>query len=94
MLAGAAPVTTLEAQPVEECPDWMYSVTVEPVSQEGVAALRVAVWQEDAAGDLQNLDIRRQNQFALVRWIRDPHTQNSPDDSPESFPSLDTLDLR
>ena len=76
ILSGAAPLESFQKQPVGDRPDWLCSVEINPVKQSGVAALRVTVWYEAPARDELDPELRREHQFMLVRWIRDPYGQS------------------
>jgi len=73
MLSGAAPLESFQKQPVDNPPGWLCSVEINPVKQPGVAALRVTVWYEDPTKHDLDPELRRQHEFTLVQWIRDPY---------------------
>jgi len=88
ILAGAAPVSSVQNQAVEGAPGWVYSVEVESLDKPGLASLCVTV-SEDLPESDEATQRRRARQFVLTRWIRDPYQQStaSPDsDSLLGFP--------
>ena len=76
VLSGATPLESFQKQPVADRPDWLCSVEINPVKQPGVAAVRVTVWYESPSRDELDPELRREHQFTLVRWIRDPYGQS------------------
>ncbi len=66
MLVGIMPIMSVHDQALEDEPGWKYSVEIEALEHPGLAALRVVVAQDVPEG-------HRAKQFALVRWVRDPH---------------------
>jgi len=51
-------------------PDWLYSIEVEPIDEEGLAAVRVTV-TKDLPPEMHPVE------FSLVRWIVDPGVETS-----------------
>jgi len=76
ILAGVELVSSVQDQPLEEAPGWVYSVEVESLDRLGLASVRVTVSE-----DLSELDgaanPRPAKQFTLTRWIRDPYQQTT-----------------
>ncbi len=69
IVAGVAPAETVRPMPCEDDVRWIYWVNVRPTERAGLVLLEVGVAQE--------LTPRRQtNRFTLVRWIRDPKSQD------------------
>jgi hypothetical protein len=68
ILAGVAPLESVDSTPLDDDPGWLYSVDVEPVGQAGLEAVRVSVTQ-DTGG------LRPGQTCSLVRWVRDPSYQ-------------------
>ena len=88
ILGGASPVRSVEQQPVQGAPGWVYSVEVESLGRRGLASLRVTV-AEDLPESPQAADGPRGKPFTLTRWIRDPRQQDltsSRSDLPELSP--------
>jgi prepilin-type N-terminal cleavage/methylation domain-containing protein len=67
IVAGLQEPVAVEYAEVEDEPGWFYSVETEPVRQHGLIAVRVTVTQDAA-------DTPWPQEFALVRWVRDPDT--------------------
>jgi Tfp pilus assembly protein PilV len=75
LLAGIVPLEPQQNTPVEGEPGWFASVNIKPVAQQGLAALEVTVWREEAGQPAGR-------QFTLHRWIYDPNpTRFSDSDS-------------
>jgi len=68
IVAGVAPLESVDSAPLDDDPGWLYSVDVEPVGQAGLEAVRVSVTQ-DTGG------LRPGQTCSLVRWVRDPSYQ-------------------
>jgi hypothetical protein len=66
MLAGVQPVMPVQNRAMDDEPGWEYSVEIDAAPYPGLTAIRVVVAQDVPEG-------HRAKQFALVRWIRDPH---------------------
>ena len=81
ILAGMAPASPVQDEPVEDSPGWLYSVEVEPLLQRGVVALRVTAYQDEETTD-------HPLELSLVRWIRDPKWSPTGQNT-----GLDTLQL-
>ena len=76
ILTGAAPVETVEPQPVDGCPGWIITIDVLPLDKRpGLAALEIRVG-EDLPED------ERATEFTLVRWIPDPDAAKDVDEQP------------
>lgn len=90
ILSGAAPAESYQKRPVAGQLDWTCSVEIYRVKQPGVAALRVTVWHEIATIDELDPELRKEHEFSLVRWIRDPSGRGGPatpaDPSAAGFP--------
>lgn len=70
LLAGVQPLEDVEERAVEDHPDWLYSVTMEPVGHLPLVAVRVTVTEQIPEGT--NRVIRgKPKQFSLVRWVPD-----------------------
>jgi len=65
LLAGLDYPEEVQEEEVEDEPGWYYSVQTGPAEYPGLIAVRVRVTQDVAA-------MRHPQEFALVRWIRDP----------------------
>ena len=79
MLAGVAPLESVQAEPLEMAvsdgaaafteevttgPSWWYSVELTSTSMPALSAVRIVVWQAVDADD------EPRNVFSLVRWVR------------------------
>lgn len=56
------PAEVVEDVPIDEAPQWLYSIESEPVEREGMTAIRVTV-REDLP------EQSRPTTFSLVRWL-------------------------
>jgi len=65
ILAGLDYPEEVQEEEVEGEPGWYYSLETEPAEYPGLIAVRVRVTQDLTA-------MRHPQEFALVRWIRDP----------------------
>jgi len=65
IVVGAVEPDPVQRELVQTDPEWVYSIGIEPVDEEGLVALRVTVEQ-----DMESR--RRPAGFSLVRWIPDP----------------------
>ena len=83
ILAGIQPAEPVEEQPIEGHPGWSYRVAIEPLPQLGL--LRLAVTVQTAAKG------RRQGEFTLVHWLRDPAAQRRAEFQPPSRSTGPTL---
>ncbi len=83
IVVGVSPAETVRPMPCEEDPRWTYWVNVQPTERVGLVMLEVGVAQELAS--------RKQlNRFTLVRWIRDPKSNDensSPSNPTEAEPA-------
>ncbi len=70
ILVGAAPVASVESQPVAEMPGWVYSVEVESLEQFGLVSLRITAMQDPAESE-STTSQRSGEQFSLTRWMHD-----------------------
>jgi hypothetical protein len=71
ILAGAAPLKSVEREPIAEAPDWTCDVRVEPAASPGLTETVVTVAKGDAAlprGARQTG--RREKSFTLIQWMR------------------------
>ena len=74
ILTGAAPVETVQRQPVDGSPGWIISVDVLPLQKRpGLAALEITV-AEDLPEDEKCVE------FKLVRWIPDAEAASDVED--------------
>jgi len=60
--AGAVPLVEVQNEPVLEVPDWVYSITVDPLAQTGLVSVRVTVSQAETTPHPRS--------FSLVQWLR------------------------
>jgi len=68
LLAGVQPLEAVEDRAIEDRPDWIYSVEVEPVTRLPLVAVRVTVTEQFLEGS--SAAVRgRPRTFSLVRWI-------------------------
>jgi type II secretion system protein I len=65
LTAGLQPLTNTSAAPVEVSPDWLYSVQVDSIAQQGLLGVMVTV-QRDPNYSARPLSI------TLYRWLIDP----------------------
>lgn len=56
------PAEVVEDVPLDEAPQWLYSIEMEPVEREGMTAVRVTI-KEDLP------EQSRPTTFSLVRWL-------------------------
>ena len=68
ILAGVAPLESVDSAPLDDDPGWLYSVDIEPVGQAGLEAVRISVTQGTGG-------TRPGQTCTLVRWLRDPGYQ-------------------
>lgn len=68
ILIGAAPVASVDRQPVDGHPGWVYSVEVEPLERLGLVTLRVTVSQEDTESPSESTE-HTGKRFTLTRWM-------------------------
>ncbi len=93
VLAGVTPVRTVEQEPLEETPGWVYSIEVDSLGQPGLVSLRVTV-SEDVGEVESGSEERPATQFTLTRWIRDPDRDADVDSEPEPLEApLPEVDL-
>ena len=76
ILAGVELVSSVQEQPLQDAPGWVYSVEVEPLDRLGLASVRVTVSENLPELD-EAANLRRVRQFTLTRWIRDPDQQTT-----------------
>ncbi len=76
IVIGVAPAETVRPMPCDEVPSWTYWVNLRPTDRPGLVMLEVGV-----SKDMKSR--RSTSRFTLVRWIRDPKTD---DESPSSIP--------
>lgn len=67
IIAGIEPLENVDEQLLEEDQDWKYSVTIEPLEDLSLTAVRVTVWR-----DPEGLPAGRRGTkpYTLVRWLR------------------------
>ena len=65
VLARVVPVETVRPTPVEDEPEWVYWIDVQPLKQPGLVALEVSAAHEPRPN-------KQSARFTLVRWMRDP----------------------
>jgi len=97
ILAGVAPLESVESQPLETTafddllsvgeqtatdPMWLHSVEIVSLDQPALVSVRVIVWPAAES------DEDRRNAFSLVRWMRSPY-QNEADQAAQ--PTFGTL---
>jgi len=78
IIIDAAPLASVDSQPVADNPGWVYSVEVEPMERVGLVALRVSVSREASElspSSTENSGVR----FTLTRWL---HTSERSNDEP------------
>ncbi len=75
ILIGAAPAASVDAQPVDDNPGWVYSVEVEPLERFGLVALRVTVSQQDSEFSSDSTE-HTGKRFTLTRWMHTPDQPN------------------
>jgi hypothetical protein len=70
IVAGVAPLSSVELAPVAEAPDWVYSVELESMTNLDLVVVRITVEgqpQEDGATSR-----RPRKSFTLTRWMHRP----------------------
>lgn len=88
ILVGAAPVASVESQPVADMPGWAYSVEVESLDQLGLVSLRVTAMRDPAESE-SDASQRSGEQFALTRWMHDANS--AVDESADFDWNIDSL---
>jgi hypothetical protein len=86
IVAGAAPLQTVEEAPVAEVPGWVYSVDLESHSQRELVAVRVTVAGQPDEGEGSTL--RRKKSFTLTRWMHAPDSTGNSLGSAGSQPNF------
>jgi hypothetical protein len=71
LLAGVQPLEEVEERAIEDYPDWLYSVTLEPVAAQPLVAVRVTVTEQVLEGTTRGAR-GKPKQFSLVRWVPAP----------------------
>jgi hypothetical protein len=87
ILSGLAPLEEVQQRPLENDPEWVYTVEILPVSGIDLASLRVTVseLQVDSLGELPQ---HKPKSFTLVRWIPDPSVDRPSESADESAMSF------
>lgn len=75
VVTGVIPVEPVVNEPIDTTddpsePDWLYTVEVEPIDDQGLTAIRVSVILEQPSSP-------RPAQFSLTRWIIDSDSATS-----------------
>jgi type II secretory pathway component PulJ len=86
-LAHVVPAEAIRPTPVDDEPEWVYWVEVQPLKQAGLVVVEVSAAREPAS--------RKQSaRFTLTRWVRDPQLRQTVDPEPtQSDPTLATGDM-
>lgn len=87
ILAGAAPMSAVDGEPLEDQPGWIFTVSIEPVSQTASASPSRERSGSPNSGDVglsaltvtvapegenqPEKDHRSSKEFSLTRWVRD-----------------------
>ena len=74
IVAGAAPLASVEDAAVEGTSGWVYSVDIEYRDRLDLVSVRVTVAGEP--GETDNPAQRRKKSFALTRWMHSAATEN------------------
>lgn len=84
ILTRIAPVEAVRPMPVEDEPEWVYWIDVQPLKQPGLVLVEVNAVHEPVP--------RKQSaRFILTRWVRDPQTTKSAEPDPaQADPSFAT----
>jgi hypothetical protein len=69
LLAGIAPLESVEDQIFDEDPNWSYSVEVQPLDVAGLVSVRVTVSPVDADTELTQPSADSPPGYHLVRWM-------------------------
>ncbi len=73
LVTGMLPAVATPAAPIADVGsgnDWLYSIEIEQVGQDGLLSMRVIVQQNPEI-------VSRSASFALVRWMIDPNSQTT-----------------
>jgi len=73
--AGAVPLIEVENEPILESPNWVYSISIDPVAQTGLVAVHVKVSQDDT--------VAHPRSFSLVQWLRSRNYDFNQESTPE-----------
>jgi len=71
--AGVIPLQSTSLAAIEENPDWLYSVELLPIEQEGIVSVYITVQQSE--------DMNRPVSFSLASWMVDPGLQVADEES-------------
>ncbi|MBN1855178.1 MAG: hypothetical protein JW829_20775 [Pirellulales bacterium] len=66
LLTGLQPMETVEDEPIEEDPNWFYSVDIQPMEELALVEVRVRVRKSDQ--DESEL-VAKRDRLTLIRWI-------------------------
>jgi hypothetical protein len=82
IVSGAAPLTSVEEQPVVEAPGWLYSVDLQTQADRNLVVVRVTVAGERS--ETEDAVARRKKSFSLTRGMHAPGPGNGTIDSDQA----------
>jgi type II secretory pathway component PulJ len=86
VLARVVPAETVRPTPVEDEPEWVYWIDVQPLKQPGLVALEVNAAHEPQPN-------KQSARFTLIRWVRDPQANKALENqTPQTDPNAAPAD--